>query len=300
MSNLSGAHGARVGRAASATLRWPAWCRFVLMASLLACGGARASTAAPSTGTAAPATERVLKVGVTAGPHEEIFEVVKRVAERDYGLKLRIVTFNDYIQPDAALAAGDIDANSYQHRPFLAAQVRIRGYKLTGVGRTWTGPIGIYSKKYARWDALPDGAHLAIPNDPANESRVLLLLQKAGAIKLRAGIDPVAGVNATPLDIVANPRHFSFTELDAAQLPRALADVDAAAVNADYAINAGLSPKRDTLLVEDGNGPYACLIAVRDQDAQAPWVAQLVKAYQSDEVRRFIVARYQGAIIPAF
>ena len=248
----------------------------------------------------ANADEQILKIGVTTGPHEEIFQAVKKVAERDYGLHIRIVPFSDYIQPDAALDAGDIDANSYQHRPFLAAQIRARGYKLVGVGRTWIGPIGIYSKKVKQFSALPDGASIGIPNDPANESRTLLLLQKAGVIKLRSGIDPITGINATPRDIISNPKNFKFTEIDAAQLPRTLDDFDATTINADYAIKAGLNPGRDTILVEDANGPYACLIAVREQDANKPWVQQIVKAYQSDEVRNFILTRYKGAIIPAF
>jgi D-methionine transport system substrate-binding protein len=203
------------------------------------------------------------RIGVTSGPHEEIFEVVKKVAEREYGLHIRIVSFNDYIQPDAALDAGDLDANSYQHRPFLASQVRARGYKLVGIGRTWIGPIGLYSKHYRKFTDLPDGATIGIPNDPANESRILLL-QKAGSITLRQGIDPVTGINATPLDITANPKHFRFKEVDAAQLPRTLDDFDATTVNADYAIKAGLNPAKDTILVENGSSVYACLIAMRE------------------------------------
>ncbi|SAK48601.1 D-methionine-binding lipoprotein metQ [Caballeronia fortuita] len=249
---------------------------------------------------AAHAEAPALKIGVTSGPHEEIFEAVKKVAERDYGLHIRIVSFNDYIQPDAALDAGDLDANSYQHRPFLASQIRARGYKLVGIGRTWIGPIGLYSKRYRKFADLPDGATIGIPNDPANESRILLLLQKNGSIRLRQGIDPVTGVNATPLDITDNPKHFRFKEVDAAQLPRTLDDFDATTVNADYAIKAGLNPAKDTILREDGSGVYACLIAVREQDAAKPWVRQIVAAYQSPEVRQFILSRYQGAIIPAF
>ncbi|MDR5739233.1 MULTISPECIES: MetQ/NlpA family ABC transporter substrate-binding protein [unclassified Caballeronia] len=249
---------------------------------------------------AARADQLILKVGVTSGPHEEIFEAVKKVAERDYGLRIKIVSFNDYIQPDAALDAGDLDANSYQHRPFLASQIRARNYKLVGIGRTWIGPIGLYSRRYTKFSELPPGATIGIPNDPANESRILLLLQRAGAIKLRQGIDPVTGINATPLDVVSNPKQFRFKEVDAAQLPRTLDDFDATTVNADYAIKAGLNPARDTILKEDGSGIYACLIAVREQDAGKPWVQQLVAAYQSPEVRQFILSRYQGAIIPAF
>lgn len=247
-----------------------------------------------------PGSTKVLKVGVTTGPHEQVFEVVKRVAERDYGLKIQIVPFTDYSRPNAALDAGDLDANSFQHRPFLAAQVRSRGYKIVGFGRTWIGPIAIYSKKFKSIEALPEGASIAIPNDPANESRSLLLLQKAGVIKLRSGIDPIEGVNATPRDVVENKKKLRFVEIEAAQLPRTLDDTDASAVNADYAIKAGLNPVRDGILVESKDGPYACLIAVREQDQAQPWVQQLVKSYQTDEVRAFIVATFGGGVIPAF
>ncbi|MDM0029953.1 MetQ/NlpA family ABC transporter substrate-binding protein [Variovorax sp. J31P216] len=247
-----------------------------------------------------PGSSKLLKVGVTSGPHEQTFEVVRGVAERDYGLKIQIVPFTDYSRPNAALDAGDLDANSFQHRPFLAAQVRSRGYKIVGFGRTWIGPIAIYSKKYKNVAGLPDGARIAIPNDPANESRTLLLLQKAGLIRLRTGIDPVEGVNATPRDIVDNPKKLRFVEIEAAQLPRTLEDTDASAVNADYALKAGLNPARDSILLEDKDGPYACLIAVREQDQAQPWVGQLVKAYQTDEVRDFIVKTFGGGVIPAF
>lgn len=247
-----------------------------------------------------PGTSKVLKVGVTTGPHEQVFEQVRKVAERDYGLKVQLVPFTDYSRPNAALDAGDLDANSFQHRPFLAAQIRARGYKIVGYGRTWIGPIAIYSKKFKSFADLPEGARIAIPNDPANESRVLLLLQKAGAITLKTGIDPVAGVNATPRDIVENPKKLRFVEIEAAQLPRTLDDTDASAINADYANKAGLNPAKDSILLEDKDGPYACLIAVREQDKDQPWVQQLVKAYQTDEVREYIVKTFAGGVIPAF
>lgn len=270
----------------------------VLVSAGLAAASAPAAQAAANT--EATATPAVLRVGVTTGPHEQVFEVVKKVAERDYGLKIQIVPFTDYVRPNAALDAGDLEANSYQHRPFLAAQIRARNYKLVGLGRTWIGPIGIYSKKYKAFKDIPNGATIGIPNDPANESRVLLLLQHAGAITLRTGIDPVAGVNATPRDIVDNPRGFKFVEIEAAQLPRTLDDFDATTINADYALKAGLHPVRDTLLVEGADGPYACLIAVREADRDQPWAKQLVQAYQSPEVKAFIQQKFEGAIIPAF
>src|SRR5450830_1741176 len=225
--------------------------------------------------TTAVAQDKTLKVGVTSGPHAQIFEVVKRVFERSNpGYKIQIVEFNDYIQPDAALDAGELDANSFQHRPFLNAQIKTRGYKLYGTGRTFIGPMAIYSKKYRSLSDIPVGAKIGIPNDPANESRVLLLLQKHGVIKLRAGIDPLTGVNATPIDIVENTKKWKFIEIDAAQLPRTLDDLDASA--------------------ENGESPYACLIAVREKDKDQVWLPKLVKAYQSDEVKKFIDSEFKG------
>lgn len=247
------------------------------------------------------AQDKVIKVGVTSGPHAQIFEAAKRVFERQNpGYKIQIVEFNDYIQPNAALDAGELDANSYQHRPFLNAQIKARGYKLVGTGKTMLGPMAIYSKKFRKLDDIPVGARIGIPNDPANESRVLLLLQKNGVIKLRAGIDPFTGTNATPIDIVENPKKWKFVEIDAAQLPRTLDDLDASAVNADYAAKAGLNPARDSLLVETGESPYACLIAVREKDRDQPWLPKLVQAYQSDEVKRFIETEFKGGILAAW
>src|SRR5450830_1152137 len=250
---------------------------------------------------AAVAEDKILKVGVTSGPHAQIFEVVKRLFERNNpGYKIQIVEFNDYIQPNAALDAGELDANSYQHRPFLNAQIKARGYKLVGSGTTFIGPMAIYSKKYRNLNDIPVGAKIGIPNDPANESRALLLLQKQGVITLRAGIDPLTGVNATPIDVTENQKKWKFIEIDAAQLPRTLDDLDASAVNADYAAKAGLHPVRDSLLVESGDSPYACLIAVREKDKEQVWLPKLVKAYQSDEVKKFIEAEFKGGILAAW
>nr|WP_238540880.1 MetQ/NlpA family ABC transporter substrate-binding protein [Herbaspirillum sp. YR522] len=247
------------------------------------------------------AADKVLKVGVTSGPHAQIFEAAKRVFERNNpGYRIQIIEFNDYIQPNAALDAGELDANSYQHRPFLNAQVKARGYKIYGTGNTMIGPMAIYSRKYRALADIPSGARIGIPNDPANESRVLLLLQKHGLIKLRAGIDPLTGVNATPIDIAENARKWKFVEIDAAQLPRTLDDLDASAVNADFAAKAGLNPARDSLLVEGGESPYACVIAVREKDRDQAWLPKLVQAYQSDEVKRFIETEFKGGILAAW
>ncbi|MFZ3221396.1 MAG: MetQ/NlpA family ABC transporter substrate-binding protein [Rhodoferax sp.] len=241
------------------------------------------------------AQDKPIKVGVTAGPHAQIFEQVKKLAEKD-GLKIQIVEFSDYVQPNAALATGDLDANSYQHKPFLDQQIKDRGYKFVPVGYTVNFPIGLYSKKVKKLEDLKEGAKFGIPNDPTNGGRVLLVLQDKGLIKLRAD----AGLKATPLDVVSNPKKLKFVELEAAQLPRSLDDLDAAAVNTNYALPAGLNPGKDAIAQENAKSPYVNLIAVREQDKDKPWVAKLVKVYQSDAIRTFIQTEFKGAVVPGF
>lgn len=241
------------------------------------------------------AQDKTIKVGVTAGPHAQIFEQVKKVAAKD-GLKVQVVEFSDYVQPNAALAAGDLDANAYQHKPYLDAQIKDRGYKLVSVAETVNFPIGLYSKKVKTLEALKDGAKFGIPNDPTNGGRVLLLLQDKGLIQLKEG----AGLKATPLDVVSNPKKLKFVELDAAQLARSLDDLDAAAINTNFAISAGLNPKTDSIAQENAKGPYVNLLVVRVADQEKPWVAQLRKAYQSPEIRSFIESEFKGSVLPAF
>jgi D-methionine transport system substrate-binding protein len=236
-----------------------------------------------------------IKVGVTGGPHAQIMEVVKQVAATN-GLDIKIVEFSDYVQPNAALASGDLDANSYQHAPYLDAQVKDRGYKLIKIAETVTFPMGIYSKKIKSLAQLPNGARIAVPNDPTNGGRALLLLQKNGLLKLRAD----AGLKATPLDIVDNPKKLKIVELDAAQIPRSLSDVDAAAINTNFAMEAGLKPKQDAIAIEDPQGPYANIIAIRAADKDKPWVAKLVAAYHSAQVKQFIEGKYAGAVTAAW
>ncbi|MEI7430964.1 MAG: MetQ/NlpA family ABC transporter substrate-binding protein [Betaproteobacteria bacterium] len=241
------------------------------------------------------AQEKPLKVGVTGGPHAQIFEAVKKVAERD-GLKIQIVEFSDYVQPNAALASGDLDLNSYQHLPYLQQQIKDRGYKFVSAGYSVTFPMGIYSKKVKSLKELADGSRIGVPNDPTNGGRALLLLQSQGLLKLRAD----AGLKATPLDITENPRKLKVVELDAAQLPRALGDLDAAAINGNYAESAGLDPKRDGIAVEGPTGPYANIIAVREQDKDKPWVAKLLKAYHSEEVKKFIKTTFKDSVVTSW
>ena len=237
----------------------------------------------------------VVRLGVTAGPHAQIAEVAKKVAARD-GLEIRIVEFQDYIQPNAALDAGDLDANSFQHRPFLDSQIKARGYRITAVGETVTFPMGFYSKRWKSLAELPRGAKVGIQNDPSNSGRALLLLQKYGVIKLKPG----AGVSATTLDIVDNPRNVQVVQLEAAQLARSLDDLDASAINTNFAITAGLVPTRDAIAIEEAKSPYANLLAVRTGDKDKPWVAKLVKAFQSPEVRSFVSDKFAGSMVPAF
>ena len=241
------------------------------------------------------AQDKPLKIGVTAGPHAQIFEQVKKVAEKD-GLKIQVIEFSDYVQPNAALSAGDLDANAYQHKPYLDAQVKDRGYKIVSVGYTVNFPMGLYSKKVKSLSELKQGARFGLPNDPTNGGRALLLLQDNGLIKLKDG----AGLKATPLDVVSNPKKLKFVELDAAQLPRSLDDLDASAVNTNFALSAGLNPKKDAIALESAKSPYVNLIAVREADKNKPWVPKLLKAYHSEEIRKFIEVEFKGSVLPGF
>ncbi|WP_127088517.1 MetQ/NlpA family ABC transporter substrate-binding protein [Aquabacter cavernae] len=241
------------------------------------------------------ASAQTIKVGVTPGPHAQILEAVKPIAAKK-GLDIQIVEFSDYVVPNTALEAGELQANSFQHQPYLDNQVADRGYKIVSVGTTVNFPIGIYSKKYKSLDDLPVGATVAIPNDPTNGGRVLLLLKDKGYIKLRDGV----GFKPSVADITDNPKKLKIVEIDAAQLPRSLPDVDAAGINTNYAKEAGLDPVKDPILREDPKGPYVNVIAVRTQDKDKPWVATLVESYHSPEVKAFIDQTYKGAVLSSW
>ncbi len=237
----------------------------------------------------------VIRLGVTAGPHAQIAEIAKKVAARD-GVELRIVEFQDYIQPNAALDSGQLDANSYQHQPFLDSQIQARGYHLAAVATTVTFPMGFYSKRVKSLADLPRGARVGIQNDPSNSGRALQLLQKAGVIRLK----PTVGVAATTADVVDNPKDLHIVQLEAAQLARSLDDLDASAINTNFALQAGLVPTRDAIAIEDAKGPYANLLVVRTADKDKPWVATLVKAFHSPEVRQFVQEKFAGSMVPSF
>jgi D-methionine transport system substrate-binding protein len=244
---------------------------------------------------ASPGRAETIKVGVTAGPHAQILEAVKPVAARN-GLDIQIVEFTDYVAPNAALDAGDLQANSFQNQPYLDNQKADRGYRIESVAFTVNFPLGIYSRKYKSWDAVPEGATLSIPSDPTNGGRVLLMLQDKGVLKLR----PDVGFKPTITDIVDNPRKLRIIAVDAAQTARTLDDIDAAGINTNYATQAGLDPVKDAILREDPKGPYTNIIVVRSADRDKPWVKLLVQSYQTPEIREFVLTKFKGAVLPAW
>jgi D-methionine transport system substrate-binding protein len=226
-----------------------------------------------------------IRIGVTPGTHEEVMEVVRDVA-KEKGLTIEILPFTDYVLPNTALADGDLDANSFQHQPYLDQQVKDRGFDLRTIAKNFVEPMGVYSQQYKALADLPEGAQVAIPNDPTNGGRALLLLANEGIITLGDDV----GLTPSPLDITENPKNLKFTEVDAAQLPRVLPDVAAAAINTNYALEAGLNP----------DSPYANIVVVQGDNVDAPWVKTLVEAYHTDTVRQFILDRFKGAVVPAF
>jgi D-methionine transport system substrate-binding protein len=241
------------------------------------------------------AAAETIKVGVTPGPHAQILEAVKPIAAKR-GLDIQLVEFSDYVVPNAALDSGDIQANSFQNQPYLDNQKADRGYKIEAVGLTVNFPIGVYSKKHKSWSEIPDGGTISIPNDPTNGGRVLLLLQDKGVIKLKDRV----GFKPKVIDIADNPKKLKFVEIDAAQAPRTLDDVDAAGINTNYATQAGLDPVKDPLLREDPKGPYVNLIAVRAADRDKPWVNILVESYHTPEVKEFVLTKFKGAVLPSW
>lgn len=224
--------------------------------------------------------DNVVTVGIIDGPDTPLWEAAKAVALKREGLIIQLVKFSDYNMPNEALNNGEIDANAFQHVPFLEAQIKAHGYHLVAVANTFVYPMALYSKKIQRLDQMRSGDKIAIPNDPSNEARALLILQKGGLIVL----NPSAGVNATTLDIAANPKHLKIVEMDAAQLPRVLPDVVGAVITNDYADPAGLTPKQG-ILVEDIHSPYMNVIVVRPEDKDSKKIKQLIAAFQSPEVK---------------
>ncbi|MDR2844840.1 MAG: methionine ABC transporter substrate-binding lipoprotein MetQ [Puniceicoccales bacterium] len=225
-------------------------------------------------------TSGKFRVGVIAGPEEQLAEVAVKIARERHGVNVELVIFSEYTTPNAALADGSLDANAFQHRPFLERQIADRGYKLVVAGNSFVYPIAGYSRKIKTLAELPDRAQVALPNDPSNLGRALLLLAKQGLITLRTG----AGADATTLDIATNPKNLRFVELEAAQLPHALPDVSLAIINTTYASQAGLTPTRDGLFVEDKDSLYVNLIVTQAGRENDPAVRAFVQSYQTEEV----------------
>jgi D-methionine transport system substrate-binding protein len=241
---------------------------------------------------AGPTKGETIRVGVTAGPHAEITDVVRKVAA-ERGLDIKVVEFTDYVVPNQALALGDLEANSFQHEPYLKNQISKTGWKIVKVATTIASPQGVYSLKYKKLADLPEGARVAIANDPSNGARGLMILALHGVIKLK---DP-NNVASTIADITDNPKKLRFVELDAAQLPRSLRDVDLVSINNNYAVQAGLNPATDAIARESADGPWVNIIAVREEDKDKPWVKQLIDAYHSDPVKDFLENRFKGTYI---
>ena len=240
-------------------------------------------------------SKKTIKVGATPAPHADILEVAKDLmAEKGYTLE--ITEFDDYILPNTAVEDGSLDANYFQHITYMNNFNEENGTHLVSVAAIHYEPFGIYAGKTASLEELADGASVAVPNDVTNEARALLLLEAQGLIKLSDD----AGLDATPNDIVENPKNLTFTELEAAMVPNALTEVDIAVINVNYALEAGFNPVEDALAIEDADSPYVNILVVKEGNENNAAVQALVEALHSDTVRDFIEEKYAGAVVPAF
>lgn len=237
--------------------------------------------------------KKVIKVGATPVPHAEILEQVKPLLEKK-GYTLEIVEFTDYVTPNTSLADGQLDANFFQHIPYLTEFNKEKNLSLTYTAKVHIEPMGVYSNKVKNLADLADGATIAIPNDATNGARALRVLEDAGLIKVKEG-DLVS-----KLDITENPKNLVIEELEAAMLPRQLDSVDAAVINANYALEAGLTPTTDALALESTDSPYANVLAVKAEDKDKPYIKALSEALTSPEIKKFIEEKYKGSVIPAF
>ncbi|MEU2890082.1 MetQ/NlpA family ABC transporter substrate-binding protein [Streptomyces albidoflavus] len=244
----------------------------------------------------ASGAEGPLVVGATPTPAGEILEYVRKNLAEDAGLELDVKEFTDYVLPNTALQEGTLDANLYQHKPYLDEFNQSKGTELVALDEVYLPPTGVYSEKVKDIADLRKGATVAVPNDVTNEGRALNLLAEEGLIELRKG----AGADASPSDIAKNPKKITIKELDPAQLPRSLSDVDAAAVNNNFALDAGLDPRKDAILLERAeDNPYNNVLAVKKGDENDPRVTKLAELLTSPEVKKFIEDTYKGSVIPA-
>jgi len=266
-------------------------CLALVLMVAAGCGSQDAEKDAP-----ADKTETTkLVVGATAKPHAEILEVVKPLLA-EQGIDLEIKVFTDYVQLNPALAEKQIDANFFQHIPYLEDYNKNNNAELTWTVKVHNEPMGVYSKKITKIEELADGASVGIPNDATNGGRALMVLDTAGVIKLKDNTD----VTSTEQDIVENPKNVKITMMDAAMLPRSLEDLDICVINSNYAIDAGLNPVNDSIVMEAKDSPFANVLAVRPEDKDNEAIKKLGTALQSPEVKKFLEDTYQGACVPAF
>lgn len=267
------------------------WALAVLSLSLVAVLGACGEK---------PATESsdgsvTLRVGASPEPHSQMLEHIKPALEKE-GVKLEIVEFTDYVLPNQQVAQKQLDANFFQHKPYLDSEVEKRGMDLVSVVAVHVEPLGAYSKKIKSVDELQDGAVVAIPNDPSNAGRALALMAQNGLIKLQ----DANKLEATVKDITENPKNLNIKEVEAAMLPRMLDEMDMAIINTNYALEAGLDPTKDAIFIENKDNPYANLLVARPDNKDSEAIQKLAKALTSDDVKKFIEEEYKGAVIPAF
>ncbi len=268
-----------------------------LSLTLAACGGGAAETTTPAATTSAAGEITTLTIGASPVPHAEILRYIDENLAEAAGLDLEIVEFTDYVQPNVALAEGEIDANYFQHVPYFDAEVAEKGYEFDHSVGIHIEPYAVYSEKITSLDELADGAKISVPNDPSNQTRALKLLEANGVFTLKTDV-----ASPTIYDLADNPKNIELVELDAAQLPITLGDVDAAVINGNFALDAGLSPTNDSIAIESGEGnPYANILAYRTADASSPAIQALIALLTSEDVRAFIEETWpNGELIPAF
>lgn len=249
-----------------------------------------------SKGEAKPLDDKKITIGVTSGPHQEIIEEVAKQAEKD-GIEIKVKSFDDYNTPNTALNDGDLDGNSYQTLSFLEQQVKDKDYKIESAFKTVAFPLGVYSKKISNLSKLQKGDKVGVPNDPTNEYRALKLLEEAGVLKLKEGVE----VKATKNDIEVNPKGIEIVELEASQIPSQLGELTAAAINTNFAFGAGLTINDDAIYHESlKDNPNYNVFAIRTKNKDEKIIKEIKKYYQSEETKKFIEERFKGSVVPAF
>lgn len=269
-----------------------------LALSLVACGGSGQAASSSNGSGSNASSDNVITVGASPSPHAEILNAVADELKAD-GYELKVVEYNDYVQPNVALSDGSLDANYFQHKPYLDNYNQENGTDLASAAAIHFEPMGLYAGKSSDIKNVPDGAKIAVPSDATNEARALLLLQDQGVIKLKDG----AGLEATANDIAENPHNIQLVEVEAAAVPRSLQDADFAVINGNYALSAGLDTFK-TLASEGADSEaaqtYANIVAVRKGEEDSPKTKALVKALTSDTAKKFIEDQYKGSVIPVF